>query len=54
MIKIKKGSIIKETTKDKFEKTYSKFGWKEVKEKPKPLKQVKPKEETKKEEEIKK
>jgi len=50
MIEIKKGSIIKETTKDKFEKTYSKFGWEEVKEKPKPLKQVK--EETKKEEEI--
>lgn len=53
MIKIKKGSIVKETTKNKFEKTYSKFGWEEVKEKPKPLKQVK-KEETKKEEEIKK
>lgn len=45
MINIRKGSIKKTVSKKRFEKIYSKFGWIEVIDAPKPLEQVAPKEE---------
>lgn len=48
LVKIKKGSLKKEVSKEKFQKVYSQYGWAEELEKPKPMPK---KTETKKEKE---